>query len=292
MVLYTQAIIDGLLLGGLYAAIAVGLSLAFGVMRMVNWAHGEFLMVSMYLASICITSLGMNPYLTILITGPVMFLVGYSLQKGVLNRIIQKDNTREPRRVLLFTAGLGMVLSNGVTMIFSSDTQVAATKYSNASFNIGEFFFTVPRLVAFIIAITCTVALYIFLQKSETGRALRATSQNRSAAKLMGINEERIYAIAFGIGLALVGISASALIPFFPYSPSLGLTFGFKSFVIVVLGGKGSVPGALLGGLLVGVIEKVGGIFTTDSYAQALLFLLFVIILLLRPTGLLGKETD
>ncbi len=292
MVLYTQAIIDGLLLGGLYAAIAVGLSLAFGVMRMVNWAHGEFLMVSMYLASICITSLGMNPYLTILITGPIMFLVGYSLQKGVLNRIIQKDNTREPRRVLLFTAGLGLVLSNGVTMIFSSDTQVVATKYSNASFNIGEFFFTTPRLVAFLIAITCTAALYIFLQRSETGRALRATSQNRSAAKLMGINEERIYAIAFGIGLALVGISASALIPFFPYSPSLGLTFGFKSFVIVVLGGKGSVPGALLGGLLVGVIEKVGGIFTTDSYAQALLFLLFVIILLLRPTGLLGKETD
>lgn len=292
MVLVTQALLDGLMLGGLYAAIAVGLSLAFGVMRMVNWAHGEFLMVSMYLASMLITQFGMNPYLTLLITGPTLFLVGYLLQKGVLNRIIEKDNAREPRRILLFTAGLGMVLTNGCTMLFSSDTRVINTQYSNSSFNVGEFFFTVPRVVAFLIALCATLILYIFLQKSETGRALRATSQNRTAAQLMGINEKRIYCIAFGIGLGLVGISASALIPFFPFSPSLGLVFGFKSFVIVVLGGKGSVPGALLGGLIVGIIEKVGGVFMTDSYAQALLFLLFVTILLVKPTGLLGKETD
>lgn len=292
MILFTQALLDGLMLGGLYAAIAVGLSLAFGVMRMVNWAHGEFLMISMYLAGILITNFGMNPYLTILITGPVLILLGFLLQKWVLNRIIEKDNAREPRRILLFTAGLGMVLTNGCTMLFSSDTRVVSTKYDNSAFNLGEFFFTTPRVAAFLIAIFCTAALYVFLQKSETGRALRATSQNRTAAQLMGINEKKIYCIAFGIGLGLVGISASILVPFFPYSPSLGMVFGFKSFVIVVLGGKGSVPGALLGGLIVGVIEKVGGIYLTDSYAQALLFLIFVTILLVRPTGLLGKETD
>ena len=289
---YIQALFDGLMLGGLYAAIAVGLSLAFGVMRMVNWAHGEFLMISMYLAASLIMSLGMDPYLTILITGPVLFLVGFLLQRGVLNRIIEKDDAREPRRVLLFTAGLGMVLTNGCIMLFSSDTRVVVTPYTGSAFNIGPFFFTLPRLIAFVIALAFTAALYLFLQKSETGRALRATSQNRTAAKLMGINEKVIYAIAFGLGLALVGISASVLVPFFPFSPSVGLVFGFKSFVIVVLGGKGSVPGALLGGLIVGVIEKVGGIFLTDSYAQALLFVLFVAILLVKPTGLLGKETD
>lgn len=292
MTLYLQATFDGLILGGLYAVIAVGLSLAFGVMRIVNWAHGEILMISMYLASALIMYLGMDPYLTIIITGPVLFLLGYFLQKGVLNKIIAKDNAREPRRVLLFTAGLGMVLSSGFTMMFSSDTVVIPTKYSDSSFNIGPYFFTTTRMIAFIIALVCTAVLYIFLQKSETGRALRATSQNRTAAQLMGINEKRIYCIAFGIGLALVGISASILVPFFPYSPSLGLTFGFKSFVIVVLGGKGSVPGALLGGLIVGLIEKVGGVFLSDSYAQALLFILFVAILLVRPTGLLGKETE
>jgi branched-chain amino acid transport system permease protein len=290
--LYIQAVLDGLILGGLYAVIAVGLGLAFGVMRMVNFAHGECLMISMYLANSLIMTFGMDPYLTIPITGSVMFLAGFLLQKGVFNRIIEKDNAREPQRVLLFTSGMGMVLTNGCILLFTSNTRMVRTAYSASSFNIGEFFFTAPRLIAFAVAMICTGALYLFLQKSELGRALRATSQNRMAAKLMGINEKVIYALAFGIGLGLVGISASVLVPFFPFSPNLGLIFGFKSFVIVVLGGLGSVPGALLGGLIVGVIEKVGGMLTTDVYAQAMLFLLFVGILLVKPSGLLGKEVE
>ncbi len=292
MTLFLQALFDGTMLGGVYAIIAVGLSLEFGVMRIVNWAHGEELMIAMYISYFLTQFLGMDPYLTIFITGSVMFVLGYLLQKGILNRIIEKDNTREPRRVLLFTAGLGMVLASGATMAFSSNTLVTKTNYGNMSFNIGPFFFTTTRFIAFAIAILCTGVLYLFLQKSKTGRALRAASQNRAASTLMGINEKVIYGLALGIGFALVGISASLLIPFFPFSPALGVVFGFKSFVIVVLGGKGSVPGALIGGLLVGIIEKVGGIYMTEAYAQALLFLIFVLILLIKPTGLLGKETD
>ncbi|MCQ5129874.1 branched-chain amino acid ABC transporter permease [Butyricicoccus faecihominis] len=285
-----QSLIDGLLLGGVYATIAAGLSLAFGVMRIVNWAHGEFLMVAMYVANVLVTSTGVDPYLSILITGPVFFIVGYVLQKGLFNRLLQREKAREPMSVMMFTIGLAMVLTNGALLLFSANTRITPTIYQGKSIVLGEMMISIPRFISFMIALVITTGLYFFLMKTETGRALRASSQDRSSATLMGINEKKIYSIAFGISLGLVGVSASLLIPFFSVYPTVSLVFGFKAFVIVVMGGKGSIPGALLGGLIVGLTEKVGGLFFSDAYAQIILFLLFVVILLCKPSGLLGKE--
>lgn len=290
--LFFQTLIDGIMVGGVYATIAVGLSLAFGVMRIVNWAHGEFLMVSMYIAFLAVINLGVDPYLSIFITGPIMFAVGYCLQRFVFNRMLDKDESREPLSILLFTSGLGIFLSNMATVIFSSNIMAVQTRYTSKTIEFGNMIISVPRMISFFIALGCTVILYVVIQRTEFGRALRATAQNRHVASLMGINHKSIYALAFGIGLGLVGVSGSLLVPNSAVSPTVGSSFGTKCFIIVVLGGKGSVPGALLGGLIVGLIEKFGGILWTDAYASLLVFVLFILILLFRPSGILGRETS
>ena len=289
MSLVCQGLLDGILIGGVYATIAVGLSLAYGVMRIVNFAHGEFLMVAMYLAFILVSNLGMDPYLSMIVTGITMFIVGYLLQRGIFNRMLDRSTEVEPLSILIFTAGLSMFLSNMATVIFGSNIQAAITRYTSASFALGNIIVSLPRLISFVIALAVTIILYIVIQKSEYGRALRATSQNRRVAELMGIDYKKVYAVAFGLGLALIGISASLLIPNSSVSPTTGDTYGIKCFIIVVLGGMGSIPGALVGGLVLGVIEKVGGVFLNDSYAQLIEFVLFVLMLLFKPNGLFGR---
>lgn len=288
--LMLQTIIDGILVGGVYATIAVGLSLAFGLMRIINWAHGEFLMLSMYLAFFLVINLNFDPYLTVLITGPVFFIIGYLLQRFVINRLLDKDSSREPLSVLLFTAGLGIFLSNMANVLFSSNILATQTAYTSKTFFINDMIISVPRLISFTIALCLTIVLYIVIQRTEFGRALRATSQNRNVSQLMGINYKTVYSVAFGIGLAMVGISGSLLIPNSSVSPTLGSMYSTKCFIIVVLGGKGSIPGAFLGGLIVGLIEKIGAFVWNDAYAQLLVFVLFIIMLFFRPSGLLGKE--
>ena len=290
MSMYVQALIDGLLVGGVYATIAVGLSLAFGVMRIINWAHGELLMTGMYISYFIFTATGLDPYLIMLLTAVMMFFVGFFLQKGIISNILERETELEPISVLLFTSGLGLFLSNLALMIFGANPLTANTAYTGKSFQIASIYVSVPKLISFTIAIVCTLALYFFLQRSEMGRAIRATAQNRSVATLMGINMKHIYNVAFGIGIALVGLSGALLLPYLPVVPTVGATFSFKSFVIVVLGGQGSVPGALLGGLLVGIIEKLGTQLVSDSAAQMAVFIVFILVLLFKPYGLLGKK--
>ncbi len=290
MGVYLQSLIDGLLIGGVYATIAVGLSLAFGVMRIINWAQGELLMISMYVSYVIFSSLGLDPYVIAVITAVIMFGVGYLLQNTIISNILARETAREPVSVLLFTAGLGMFLSNGVLAIVGSAPVSVITKYSGKMLVINDIFISVPKLISFVIALLCTLLLYLFLQKSEMGRAIRATAQNRQVATLMGINQKKIYNIAFGISIALVGVSGALLLPYYTVSYSIGTTFSFKSFIIVVLGGKGSVLGALLGGLIVGVIEKIGGQMFSDTYAQMAVFVVFVLVLLFKPNGLLGEK--
>jgi branched-chain amino acid transport system permease protein len=285
-----QAIVDGLLNGGVYATIAVGLSLAFGVMRVVNWAHGDFLMLGMYVVFLLVRATGIDPYITLAVSGSILFFIGYLLQKIIFNRLLDKDKSREPLSVLLFTCGLGMVLANGALIVFGKNPIAAQTRYMGQSLKLGWLIVSLPRLISFLIALVLTGALFFFISKSETGRAMRATSQNREVAQLMGIDHKAIYCLAFAIGLGLVGISGSLLIPYLSVSTAIGTTFGFKSFVIVVLGGKGSIEGALAGGIVVGLIEKLGGLFWNDAYAQLMVFILFVVILLFKPTGLLSKD--
>jgi len=288
--MYVQALIDGLLVGGVYATIAVGLSLAFGVMRIINWAHGELLMTGMYISYFIFTATGLDPYLIMILTAVMMFFVGFFLQKGIISNILERETELEPISVLLFTSGLGLFLSNLALMIFGANPLTANTAYTGKSLQIASIYVSVPKLISFTIAIVCTLALYFFLQRSEMGRAIRATAQNRSVATLMGINMKHIYNVAFGIGIALVGLSGALLLPYLPVVPTVGATFSFKSFVIVVLGGQGSVPGALLGGLLVGIIEKLGTQLVSDSVAQMAVFIVFILVLLFKPYGLLGKK--
>jgi branched-chain amino acid transport system permease protein len=285
-----QALIDGFLNGGVYATIAVGLSLAFGVMRVVNWCHGEFLMLGMYIAFLLVRAVGIDPYITMIVSGGFMFIVGYLLQRNILNRLLAKEKTREPHSILLFTLALGIILSNGVLIVFGKNPIAVQTRYMGQSLKLEGIIVSVPRLISFCIAIILTSALFIFLNKTETGRAMRATSQNREVAQLMGIDHRTIYCLAYAIGLGLVGISGSLLVPYLAVSPAIGNTFGTKSFIIVVLGGKGSIEGALVGGIIVGLIEKLGGLFWSDAYAQLLMFLIFIVILFLKPNGLLNKD--
>lgn len=290
--LYTQALIDGLLLGGVYATVAVGLSLCFGVMRIVNWAHGALLMMAMYLTYYLVTLAGINVYLCCIITGIVMFFVGYLLQKFLFYKLIVREKDREPVNVLLFTSGLGTALTAVALILFGGFALQAQTPYTGKSIRLGSFIISQTKLISFVIAIISTFILFIFVKKTETGRAMSATSQNRTVARLMGINEEKIYCLAMGISQAMVGISASLLISFYPVSNSVGVLFSFKSFIIVVLGGKGSIMGCLLGGLVVGIIEKIFGTVFNDSMSQIILFVMFVLILLFKPSGILGKEKE
>ena len=288
--MYLQAVIDGLLIGGVYATIAIGLSLDFGVMRLINWANGELLMVRMYISYFLFTWLGIDPYLIIFLTAAIMFVVGFLLQKLVISNMLAREKSVEPTSVLLFTSGLGLFLSNLALALTSGEYYSAVTEYTGKMMKISEIFISVPKAISFVIAVVCTLALYVFLQKSETGRAIRATSQNRDVAILMGVNMKSIYNIAFGISIAMVGLAGGLLIPYMTLNPNIGSTFGFKAFVIVVLGGYGSVIGALVGGLLVGVIEKVGTLAASDITAQICVFVVFILVVLFRPNGLLGKK--
>lgn len=285
-----QAIIDGLLIGGVYSTIAVGLSLAFGVMRIVNWAQGELLMISMYISYFIFNWLGIDPYLIMFFTASVMFVIGFFLQKTVLSKILARETAVEPISVLLFTAGLGIVLSNGVLAFVGPQYLSAMTPYTAKSMKLFGIYISIPKAISFTIALICTLALYVFLQKSETGRAIRATSQNRHVASLMGVNMKKIYNLAFGISIALVGLSGALLLPYSTLNPDIGSVYSFKCFVIVILGGMGSTMGALLGGLVVGIIERVGTLFFSDSVAQTAVFVVFMLVLLFRPYGLLGKK--
>lgn len=289
-ILLGQSVIDGLLIGGVYATVAVGLSLAFGVMRIINWAQGELLMISMYVSYFLFDLLGLDPYINMFLVMGLMFAIGYFMQETVISNLLARETVREPISVLLFTSGLGMVLTNAALIVFGSATKTALTPLSGKMIAMGDMLISLPKIISFSIALCCTIALFFFLQRTETGRAIRAISQNRQVATLMGINQKRVFSIAFGISIALVGLSGALLIPYFPVGTTVGQTFSFRSFVIVVLGGKGSVIGALLGGLIVGVIEKVGGLLFSDTYAQMMVFVIFVIVLLFKPNGLLGQK--
>ena len=287
-----QGIIDGLLIGGVYATCAVGLSMSFGVMRVTNWAHGALLMLSMYGGYYAVTLLGINPYLSMFLVAPVMFCLGYLLQRFIINRILIREMDREPTSVLLFTSGMDTFLCYLAMILFGSLAKTANTAYTGVSINIGQFFVSKAKLYSFIIAIIVTMALYLFVQKSETGRCLRAASQNRNVVCLMGIDLQNLYAIAMGIALAVTGIAGTLLTPVISVNYDSGTTFSVLCFIIVILGGKGNILGCLLGGLIVGLIQRVAGLFVTDSLANCIVYALFIVMLLVRPSGLLGKEKE
>jgi branched-chain amino acid transport system permease protein len=256
MEVFLQSVLSGILVGGVYALIGIGLTIIFGVMRVINFAHGELLMLGMYVTWIIFTTLGLDPFLSIVIVAPALFLWGAFLQKVFINRVLNAL----PQNQILLTIGLGLVMSNTVMLIYSSNYQIITTSYSSSSFTLGGISVSQPLLVSFLITAAITTALYLFLLKTDTGQAIRATAQDRDAAQLMGINVRRMSVLAFGIGSALAGTAGALISPTYYIFPQVGSTFTLKAFVIVVLGGMGSVVGATLGGVIIGMTESLAAV--------------------------------
>ena len=286
MPIFLQSVVSGVLVGGVYALIGIGLTLIFGVMRVINFAHGELLMVGMYLTYYAFTLLGVDPFLSVLLVAPVMFLLGVLLQRVLIQRVL----SALPQNQILLTIGLGLILSNTVMLIFTSDYKILSTSYSSGSVMLAGLSVSKPLFFSFLITAAITAALYAFLIKTDVGQAIRATAQDREAAQLMGVNVRRMGLLAFGLGTALAGTAGALISPTYYIFPQVGGAFTLKAFVIVVLGGMGSVQGAALGGLLLGVAEQFTAYTWADRYAEVVNFALFLAVLLFRPQGLFGGK--
>ncbi len=284
--LFLQSVLSGVLVGGVYALIGIGLTMIFGVMRVINFAHGDLLMLGMYATWWVFTKTGIDPYLSIVITAPVLFLWGALLQRAFVQRILGSL----PQNQILLTIGLGLVMRNMMKLIFTSDYQILTTSYSSSSYQVAGLSISQPLLFSFLVTAAITAVLYFFLMKTDTGQAIRATAQDREAAQLMGINVTRTSVLAFGLGTALAAIAGALLAPTYYIFPDVGAPFTLKAFVVVVLGGMGSVVGATLGGVLIGVTESLGGAFVAGGLKDLLVYVFFLLVLLFKPAGLLGKS--
>ncbi len=286
MTVFLQSLISGILIGGVYALIGIGLTIIFGVMRVINFAHGDILMVGMYLTYILFTSFGIDPFVSIVITIPLMFLFGAFLQKVFVNRMLGAL----PQNQILLTIGLGLIMSNTMMLIFTSDYKILSTSYSSGSFDIAGISISTPLAISFVITVVITASLYWFLMKTDTGQAIRATAQDREAAQLMGINVRWMSILAFGIGSAMAGTAGALVSPTYYIFPQIGGTFTLKAFVITVLGGMGSIIGATLGGVIIGVAESISAVYISSGWKDVVVFVLFLLVLLFKPSGLMGKS--
>jgi branched-chain amino acid transport system permease protein len=287
MEIFIQSLISGILIGGVYALIGIGLTIIFGVMRVINFAHGDLLMLGMYATFFLYTALGVDPFLSIAITIPLMFVFGAILQKVFINRILGAL----PQNQILLTIGLGLIMSNTIMLAFTSDYRILSTTYSSSSIKFLGLSISTPLLTSFGITAVITTLLYWFLLKTNTGQAIRATAQDREAARLMGINVKRMSIIAFGLGSALAATAGALISPTYYIFPQVGSIFTLKAFVITVLGGMGSIVGATLGGVLIGVAESVGGVYVGSGWKEVVVFVLFLLVLLFKPSGLFGKSS-
>ncbi len=280
------ATINGLLLGGIYTLVASGLTLIYGVLHIINFAHGSMLMLAMFGVYYLLTKLGLDPYLSMLVMVPAMYVLGYALYKGIIGRL---SNGRD-ENILLITLGLSILIENLALMFFKGDSRTISVAYSDRMIELGPTLVPLPKLISFGFAMLLCIALGLFMQRTDIGRAIRAVAKERIGARLVGIDVERIFAISYGIGLATLGAAACLLMPIFYVSPSIGHVFVLVAFTVVVLGGMGSFLGAVVGGLVVGLTESFGGLFLGESLGQIGISVIFILILLFRPSGLFGAR--
>lgn len=281
-----SAAINGLLIGGIYTLVASGLTLIYGVLHIINFAHGSLLMLAMFGVYYLLMKLGIDPYMSLLIMLPAMYLLGYLLYKLLIGRLSQgKDEN-----ILLITLGLSILIENLALMFFKGDTRTISVSYSDTMVELGSTLVSLPKIISFGAAMALCAALGLFIQRTDTGKAIRAVAKERVGARLVGIDVERIFAISFGIGLATLGAAACLLMPIFYVSPTTGHVFVMVAFTVVVLGGMGSFLGAVIGGLIVGLTESFGGLFLGESLGQIGISLIFILILLFRPSGLFGAK--
>lgn len=280
------SVLNGLTTGAVYALIALGLTLIYGVLHIINFAHGAALMVALYGVYLLKAQFGLDPYLALPLMVPAMFALGYALQRGVINRASHgKDEN-----ILLVTLGISIVLENLALLLFKSDTRTIETAYTLTTLQIGPAFISLPKLVAFGGALAASALLLLVVARTDLGRAIRAVAKEKQGARLCGIDVDHVYAMSFGIGLACLGAAACFLLPAYYVNPQVGNGFVLVAFTIVVLGGMGSFAGALAGGLLIGVVESIGGLVLGESLGQIGIFAIFIAVLLFRPTGLFGAR--
>lgn len=285
------SLLNGLTTGAVYALVALGLTLIYGVLHIINFAHGAALMVALYGVYLLHERLGVDPYAALPLVVAGMFALGYALQRGVINRA---SHGRD-ENILLVTLGLAIVMENLALLVFRSDTRTIDTPYTLSTVAVpgpfgAEATIALPKLVAFGGALAAAALLLWVVRRTDLGRAIRAVAKEKQGARLMGIDVDHVYAMSFGIGLACLGAAACFLLPAYYVNPQVGSGFVLVAFTIVVLGGMGSFGGALLGGLLVGVVESIGGLFFGDSLGQVGIYLIFIAVLLLRPQGLFGER--
>lgn len=286
-VIATQAIVTGLLIGGVYGLVAMGLTLIFGVLDIVNFAHGAFLAVAMFITWWLVSSAGFHPYLTMLITAPVMFAIGYAVQRGILAGAMGRPLENQ----LLITLGLSLILENALLLFFGANPRSVALP-GNTTLSVFGAVADLSRVLAFVGALALAGVLFLVLQKTRLGTAIRAVAANDSGAQLVGIDTRRIYALTFAIGTACAGAAGTLVAPLVTVEPSTGALFNIVAFVVVVIGGMGNVVGALVGGLIIGLAEQLGGIFLPGQSGLLSVFIVFVLVLFLRPQGLFGRSSS
>ena len=280
------AVVNGVLTGALYALIALGLTLVYGVLHIINFAHGTLLTAALFAAFFMQKSLGVDPYLAVFVLTPAFFTFGYGLQRFVIGPASHGNDGN----ILLVTLGLAVIIENALLFAFRGDTRTIDVAYGFAVIPVAGMFLSVPRLVGFAGAVVVALLLWLLLTLTDTGKAIRAVAREKLGAQLCGVDVPHIYAVTFGLGTACVAIAACLLIPTYYVNPGVGNAFVLIAFTTVVLGGMGSIPGALLGGLFVGVVESLCGLYLGESLGQIGIFLMFILVLLFRPSGLLGER--
>jgi branched-chain amino acid transport system permease protein len=286
-VILLPAVLNGLLTGAVYALVALGLTLIYGVLHIVNFAHGALFTAALFAALFAYRLLGLDPYLAIFFLTPLFFVLGYSLQRFVIGPAAHGED----RNILLVTLGLAVIIENALLYAFRADTRTVNLPYGFAVLDFGVAFLAVPRVIGFCVALVVALVLWLILNLTDTGKAMRAVAKEKLGAELSGIDVGHIYAVTFGLGTACLAIAACLLLPTYYVNPHVGNAFVLVAFTIVVLGGMGSVAGSLIGGLLVGVIESLSGLFLGESLGQIGIFLIFILVLLFRPSGLFGERS-
>lgn len=280
------SVLNGITTGALYALVALGLTLIYGVLHIINFAHGALLMLGLYAVYFLNVQTGLDPYMALLIVPPGMFALGYALQRSIITRA---GHGRD-ENILLATLGLSIVIENLALFFFKSDTRIIDTPYSFQTVDVLGAFLPLPKVIAFFGALLTAALFWLVMARTDLGKAIRALAKEKKGAALVGIDVAHVYAMSFGLGIGCLGVAACLLLPSYYVTPQVGHGFILIAFTIVVLGGMGSFVGALLGGFVIGIVEALGGLFLGESLGQIGIFLIFILVLIFRPTGLLGHK--
>ncbi|MFY9757020.1 MAG: branched-chain amino acid ABC transporter permease [Pseudolabrys sp.] len=279
-----QAVINGLLIGGIYALVSIGVTLIFGVIKIVNFAQGEFVMIGMYISFFLATQFGIDPIVSLIVSMPVLFVVGVLIQHFLIRRVLGLNDLPQ----IFLTFALSLLILNLALMLLTANYRTVHTWYSDEALHLGGLYIPVAKLIAFVLAMVLSGLLWVFLHATDLGKAMRAAAQKPEVAMLMGINPNRVFCVALGIALALAGAAGSLLMPFYPAYPMVGQVFVLMAFVAVVLGTLGNVVGALVASLMMGVAESLGIQFVGADSGLIVVFMMLLLTLAVRPTGLAG----